>query len=92
MAFREIEALRARRTMGIIEPEKQESSNAPMAIEPNISHVLADQVWAMGYRGEGMVVANIDTGVRYTHETLVAPVSRHGYRQPRLQLVGGRKR
>lgn len=39
-------------------------------IEENITHVKADQVWAMGYNGGGVTVANIDSGVRYTHQAL----------------------
>jgi len=69
--FHEIEVLRADRTMMVIEPVQK--SNAPanvLSIEPNISHVNADQVWGMGIDGGGMVVAGIDTGVRYTHEVL----------------------
>ena len=41
------------------------------AIEPNLTHVNADDVWAMGIDGAGLLVANIDTGVRYTHQALV---------------------
>jgi len=71
LAFDEIEILRAERLMGLIEPEKRDPAvEAGRALEPNISHVNADQVWSLGYRGEGMVVANLDTGVRYTHEVL----------------------
>ncbi|MFN2227835.1 MAG: carboxypeptidase regulatory-like domain-containing protein, partial [Anaerolineae bacterium] len=38
----------------------------------NIDIVSAPQVWSqLGITGDGAVVANIDTGVRYTHEALV---------------------
>ncbi len=70
-AFSEIEVLRAERMMMVIEPvEKTRASSGGRSIEPNISHVNADQVWGVGYEGTGMVVAGIDTGVRYTHEVL----------------------
>lgn len=36
-------------------------------IAPNIRQVNADQVWEQGYRGQGVVVAVIDTGVNYRH-------------------------
>jgi subtilisin family serine protease len=45
--------------------------DATLAVEPNISHVKADQVWALGIDGTGIVVASIDTGVRYTHQALL---------------------
>lgn len=70
-AFDEIESLRARRTMSVIEPEPASNTpNAPDAVEPNISHVLATDVWALGILGSSSVVANIDTGARYTHLAL----------------------
>ncbi|MCJ7701438.1 MAG: S8 family serine peptidase [Anaerolineales bacterium] len=71
--FPEIQALRARRKPILYELETsiRADENTLMAVGSNISHVKADQVWAMGYTGEGIVVANIDTGVRYTHEALV---------------------
>ena len=36
-------------------------------ITPNVSQVNADQVWNLGYTGQGVVVAVIDTGVNYNH-------------------------
>ncbi|MCS6845138.1 MAG: S8 family serine peptidase [Caldilineales bacterium] len=44
---------------------------APAVVGWNIRQIRADQVWALGYRGEGMVVANVDTGVEYTHPALI---------------------
>ena len=40
------------------------------AIEPNISFIKADQVWALGITGQGMVVAGNDTGLDETHPTI----------------------
>lgn len=40
------------------------------AVEWGISKIKADKLWALGYNGQGVVVANIDTGVRTTHESL----------------------
>ncbi len=71
MSFPEIESLRARRTMSVIEPERLPVINSILSVEPNITHVGAPDVWALGYTGENIVVANIDTGVRYTHQALL---------------------
>ncbi|MGC9468910.1 MAG: carboxypeptidase regulatory-like domain-containing protein [Anaerolineae bacterium] len=71
-SFPEIEALRPRQRPILHRPvESDPDVPEPMAIESNITHVNADDVWALGYMGDGIVVANIDTGVRYTHEALV---------------------
>ena len=73
LSFSEIESIQPRKEYILYEPEKEDVSikNEINAIEPNLTHVNADDVWAMGYTGEGLVVANIDTGVRYSHEALV---------------------
>ena len=42
------------------------ASNIP-GITSNVTQVNADQVWDLGYTGQGVVVAVIDTGVNYSH-------------------------
>jgi len=72
MAFPEIQSLKARRMMGIIEPEREPMTQHLFAIESNLTHINADDVWALGYEGQGVTIANIDTGVRYTHQAVNA--------------------
>ncbi len=52
----------------------------------NISKVNADKVWSMGYTGDGVVIAVIDSGVNYYHVDIVnnlwdggAEFPKHGY-------------
>ncbi len=40
------------------------------AIGDNIRKTGADQVWAMGHKGEGLVIAGNDTGIEWTHPGL----------------------
>jgi uncharacterized repeat protein (TIGR01451 family) len=63
--------------MFIPDPEQREivtrDANGPSA-DPtwNVDVVDAPEVWSqLNVTGDGVVVANIDTGVRYTHEALV---------------------
>lgn len=64
--------VRGDHALPLVEPVKVVvSSEAPDAVEWNIAKVNADKVWATGNTGQGIVVANNDTGVRYTHEDLV---------------------
>jgi len=42
----------------------------PSTIEPGITYTHAPDVWALGFRGETIVVASADTGVRWTHNAL----------------------
>ena len=42
----------------------------PETIEPNISYTHAPDVWALGFRGQGITVAGADTGQRWTHNAL----------------------
>jgi len=36
----------------------------------NVAELNVDPLWNAGFRGKGVVVANIDSGVRWTHESL----------------------
>lgn len=40
------------------------------AIEPNVTKVRAPEVWALGYRGQGVVIAGQDTGYQWDHPAL----------------------
>lgn len=53
-------------------PHSTEIDNATHvdSIEWNISRVKAPDVWNLGYRGEGMVVGDADTGVQWDHPAL----------------------
>jgi subtilisin family serine protease len=56
-------------------PEPQPGSAVPTVngIEWNIDRINAPRVWTgLGVRGEGIVVANIDSGVDYTHPAVAA--------------------
>ena len=43
------------------------STDASREITPNVLQVNADQVWAQGYTGAGVIVAVVDSGVNYEH-------------------------
>jgi len=42
----------------------------PTAVEWGVSNVNAPAVWAQGFTGQGMVVGDLDTGMRWTHSAL----------------------
>ncbi len=42
----------------------------PNGIEPNIAYVLAPDVWALGFTGQGIVVGGQDTGYDWSHPAL----------------------
>ena len=47
-------------------------AEAIRAVELNVARVRAPEVWAMGYRGEGVVIAGQDTGYQWDHPALKA--------------------
>ncbi len=54
-----------------LEPvEEVATTRGPEAIEWGIDLIDAEQVWAMGYRGQGAVVAGQDTGYDWLHPAL----------------------
>ncbi|WP_116949359.1 S8 family serine peptidase [Jiangella endophytica] len=69
-----VEQIRAPRTYERPEPvdTKPSSGMGTAAVEWGISNINADDVWSQfGVHGEGIVVANIDSGVDYDHPALV---------------------
>jgi subtilisin family serine protease len=44
----------------------------PSGVEWNLREIGADQVWDLGYRGQGVVVGDADTGVAWEHPALKA--------------------
>ena len=73
-----------------IEAEGHGARASPDSVEPGVALVHAPEVWALGYTGQGIVIANQDTGMRWTHNAL-----KPHYRgwngssaRPQLQLVG----
>jgi subtilisin family serine protease len=68
----EVQRIIASKTYPLIEPKQGQAENAIDVVEWGIDRINADDVWAtFGVRGEGIVVANIDTGVEYTHSAVV---------------------
>jgi hypothetical protein len=54
------------------EPEVDPPSQRQiLSVEPNISFVNADDVWALGITGQGIVLANSDTGLQWDHPALI---------------------
>ena len=67
----EVEAIEPNRVFRGIEATAAEAApTRAAAIEWNVLKINADKVWALGFTGQGMVYANADTGVRWTHSAL----------------------
>ena len=56
-----------KRVLMVPEDEAPRPAETTRDITPNVTQVKADQVWNMGYSGQGIVVAVIDGGVNYNH-------------------------
>jgi subtilisin family serine protease len=70
----DVTSILAPRTYSIPKPAKNTSTEGHgiNAVEWGVGAINADDAWAtFGSRGEGIVVANIDTGVDFTHNALV---------------------
>ncbi|WP_068921511.1 S8 family serine peptidase [Planobispora rosea] len=67
----EVERVEPTRLAAVPEPQPGKEAARVDAVEWNIDRVNAPRVWdELGSRGEGIVVANIDTGVRFDHPAL----------------------
>ncbi|RQM31327.1 hypothetical protein B5M09_012905 [Aphanomyces astaci] len=57
-------------TLGETQSDDKPASAVNDDIAWGVKKIQAPALWANGIEGDGIVVANIDTGVRYTHESL----------------------
>src|SRR5881397_2328398 len=79
---KEVREIQADTVFTIPDPEPAAEVTQIQGVEWNIDRINAPQVWSsFGDRGDGIVVANIDTGVQFDHPALV--------RQYRGNLGGG---
>jgi len=46
------------------------SLNSATGIEPGVSYINADDVWALGFAGEGIIVGGQDTGYEWDHPAI----------------------
>lgn len=51
-------------------PESTDEGEAIEAVEPGVTSTQGPTLWASGFTGLGIVVANQDTGMRWTHTAL----------------------
>ncbi len=73
LTFEGIAAIRA--SHELILHDSQRALFTPVgvhAVESNLERIRAPRVWDDGIDGSQVTVANIDTGVRYTHQVLIA--------------------
>ncbi|MGW1817686.1 S8 family serine peptidase [Streptomyces sp. NPDC002125] len=69
----EVESIEADEPIELPDPLPGEDEPGTDAVEWNIDRINAPKVWSdLGVRGEGVVVANIDSGVQYDHPALRA--------------------
>lgn len=68
-----VEAVHLERQLPVPEPIDMQvatATNGTIAVEWGLDKIQVPSVWSLGYKGQGIVVANVDTGVRGTHEAL----------------------
>ncbi|MEQ1646910.1 MAG: hypothetical protein ABL959_25870, partial [Pyrinomonadaceae bacterium] len=49
------------------EQDATRDADEPAAIEWGVTNVRAPDLWSLGFTGQGMVIGELDTGVRWTH-------------------------
>jgi subtilisin family serine protease len=65
-----VAAIAARPDVLKVTLDENEATLADASPEPNVALVNAPALWSQGFRGEGVVVASLDTGVDVTHPDL----------------------
>ncbi len=69
----EVDRLAPNRSFQLQEPvDRRAAPEATDVIEPNLTFVNVDDVWALGYTGVGAVLAGNDTGLDWDHPAILA--------------------
>jgi subtilisin family serine protease len=51
-------------------PRPEPGADSPDAVEPGVTYIHAPEVWALGYTGQGIVIAGQDTGYQWDHPAI----------------------
>jgi len=70
-ALPNVASIQADETWQIPEPLPGAQEPTIQGVEWGVARVRAPEVWQHGVRGQGIVIANIDTGVQFNHPALV---------------------
>ena len=71
-AMATVAAIKADEALPIPEPQPGAQEPTVQAVEWNVAQVAAPDVWnQFGVKGEGIIVASIDSGVQFNHPALV---------------------
>lgn len=52
-------------------PEATDAAEAPRGVASSLAFVRADQAWALGVEGDGIVIGGIDTGLDWQHPAIL---------------------
>ena len=66
----EVARVTANHTYQLEPPKTKPASQVPNGVEPNIAFVNADDAWALGFTGQGIVLADNSDGVDWTHPAI----------------------
>jgi serine protease AprX len=66
----DVKVIESNRGSRWIQDETRGTAASPKTVESGVIRVHAPEVWALGYMGQGIVVANQATGMRWTHNAL----------------------
>jgi subtilisin family serine protease len=69
-SFPEVAVIASNRGAGLQLPKPAATGAAPKAIAWGVGKIDAPAVWAMGIRGQGVVIAGQDTGYQWSHPAL----------------------
>ncbi|MBQ3938142.1 MAG: S8 family serine peptidase [Clostridia bacterium] len=68
-------------------PEEVEPDQDPTRLSTSVGWINADDMWSLGYTGQGQTIAVIDTGILKTHNNFsTAPVNPH-FNAANLQTI-----